>query len=139
MRKTIALLLLLALALPAVAQHEGDAPRRHHHPEITEMVKDLNNNQKRKIETISRESRERVDALRRQQKQVRDSIGTFMALDGDQSARLFPLFEREAQLKAAVSREMYTTKVRIDQILTPEQRARLRESTLGEKGKKPRR
>ena len=44
----------------------------------------------------------------------------FMDSDGDHSAVLFPLFEREAALQAAINREMYKGKLRVDEVLTKE-------------------
>ena len=124
--KKITLILLLALfALPLSAQHEGDGQHRKHR-DVTEIVHDLNAVQKRKVENISNESRERVAALRNQQKAVRDSITMLMDREGDQSRELYPLFDREAKLQAAISREMYAAKLRIDEVLKPEQREALR-------------
>lgn len=130
MKKTIALALAAFIGMQlstALAQHphrEGGKPEPR--PDITELVSDLNATQKRKLETITAESKERVDKLRKEQKAVRDSIGRYMDLDGDQSRALYPLFDREARLQAQVSREMYATKVRIDEVLTPEQRKELK-------------
>lgn len=124
--KKITLILLMALfTLPLAAQHE-DAHRHGRHRDVTEIVKDLNAMQKRKVENISNESRERVAALRKQQHAVHDSIVMFMEREGDQSQVLYPLFEREAKLQTAINREMYATKLRIDEVLKPEQREALR-------------
>jgi hypothetical protein len=125
MKKTIILIMLVAVALPLAAQHD----RPHHekkHKDITELVSDLSSSQKRKIESISKESKEKVNALRASQKAVRDSIAMYMDRDGDQSAVLYPLFEREATLQAAINREMYKGKIHIDQVLTKEQRTDVR-------------
>ncbi|MBO7101860.1 MAG: periplasmic heavy metal sensor [Bacteroidales bacterium] len=125
MKKIIILLVLAVFALPLSAQHEGTPPRKKHQ-EVTELVKDLSAVQKRKVESISKDSRERVGALRKQQRAVRDSIAMYMEREGDQSRELFPLFDREAKLQVAVNREMYTAKLRIDEVLKPEQREALR-------------
>lgn len=92
-------------------------------PDITELVSDLSSSQKSKIETLSNESKERVEKLRKQQHAIRDSIRLYMDREGNQSKHLYPLFDREAKLQAEISREMYATKVRIDEVLTKEQRA----------------
>jgi len=128
MKKHIILILLLAVALPMMAQRENPRPDKRKRADITELVSDLSAPQKRKIEQISKDSKERVDALRAQQRAVHDSINIFMKREGDQSKVLFPLFEREAQLHVAIDREMYTTKLRIDEVLKPEQRAELRKT-----------
>ncbi|MBR1550017.1 MAG: periplasmic heavy metal sensor [Bacteroidales bacterium] len=102
-----------------------EGPKPEPRPDITELVSDLSANQKRKLETITNESKDRVEKLRKEQRTVRDSINRYMEMDGDQSRTLYPLFDREAKLQAEISREMYVTKVRIDEILTPEQRKEL--------------
>ena len=135
MKKITLIFLLVLFALPLSAQHEGDRQHRKHR-DVTEIVQDLNAVQKRKVENISNESRERVAALRKQQKAVRDSISMYMALDGDQSQMLYPLFEREAKLQAAISREMYAAKLRIDEVLKPEQREALRAASRKQKTSK---
>jgi Spy/CpxP family protein refolding chaperone len=124
--------------MPLVAQnHHREKMKKH--KDVTEVVSDLSVAQKRKVESITKESVERVSALRTQQKSVRDSIGMYMEREGDQSAALYPLFDREAALQAAVSREMYNTKRSIDEVLTKEQRAEFREAFHKEKKHKPKR
>lgn len=125
MKKITLIFLLVLFALPLLAQHEGDRQHRKHR-DVTEIVQDLNAVQKRKVENISNESRERVVALRKHQRAVHDSIVMFMEREGDQSQVLYPLFEREAKLQTAINREMYATKLRIDEVLKPEQREALR-------------
>jgi Spy/CpxP family protein refolding chaperone len=132
MKKRTFLILFLCLATLSISvqaqRHHGDCPKPEPRPEVTELVSDLSSAQKNKLEKLTNESRERVDRLRKQQNQVRDSIGKLMESDGDQSKALFPLFDREAKLQTEISREMYTTKVRIEQVLTPDQRKEFRES-----------
>ncbi|MGX8713242.1 MAG: hypothetical protein ACSW8I_06120, partial [bacterium] len=111
--------------LSAQRPHGGKQEPR---PDITELISDLSSSQKSKIETISNESKNRVDKLRKQQQAVRDSIALYMELEGDQAKYLYPLFDREARLQTLVSREMYSAKVQIDQILTKEQRQELHKS-----------
>lgn len=129
MKRYFILALLVAIAAPVVAQHDGRHPEKKHQADITELVDDLSAPQKHKIDNISKESKERVETLRQQRQAVRDSIRLFMELEGDQSKALYPLFDREAQLQAAVSREMYSAKLRIDEVLTKEQRAAIRKAS----------
>ncbi len=128
MKKSIlsAALLLLAFTLPAQQSHKHQGKKKH--PEITELVSDLSAAQKRKLETISSDSKQRVEGLRKQQRAVHDSIGAYMEREGDQSKVLYPLFDRESKLHAQISREMYATRVRIDEVLTPAQRQELKQS-----------
>lgn len=136
MKKIIILALALVFAAPLMAQHGGPQHGKQRQVSVSELVDDLSSPQKHKIETISQKSKERVDALRKQQHAVRDSIALFMDRDGDQSKTLYPLFDREAKLKAAIDREMYTTKRQIDEVLTPQQRAALREKLRREHSRK---
>lgn len=132
MKKYIIFTLLSALSLPLFAQHPKELPEKKN-KDVTELVSDLSATQKRKIESISKESKARVDDLRKQQKSVHDSIALFMDREGDQSHTLYPLFERDAALKVAIDREMYSGKVRIDEVLTKEQRAAMRRACAKDK------
>lgn len=134
MKKTLVIIAILTLSAVSYAQapkHHDKQPRN-----VSELVSDLSASQKRKVDAIGRESKERVSALRAQQQAVRDSIGLYMDRDGDQSKNLYPLFDREAKLQVAVNREMYSTKLRIDQVLTPKQREELRQSSRQRRGNK---
>ena len=137
MKKILPLILALVVVTPLVAQHDVHSPEKKPRHDISEVVKDLSVIQKRKVDNISRDSKERVDVLRHQQQAVHDSIGMYMNLEGDHSKELYPLFEREAQLQVAVNREMYATKLRIDEVLKPEQRQALRNASR--KDRSPRR
>lgn len=135
MKKTLiaaALLTILNLQFSICAAQQPE-PRqgrgKHHRPDITELVSDLTDKQKRSIDAITAESKERVAKLRAQQKAVRDSIAIYMDREGDQSKSLHPLFDREARLQSLVSREMYATKVQVDKELTPAQRQQLKQNS----------
>ena len=97
-------------------------------PEITELVSNLSSSQKSKLEVITNESKKRIEELRKEQKALCEKISQLMDQEGDHSKEINPLFDREARLQAEISREMYTTKVLIDQILTKEQRKELLDS-----------
>lgn len=119
----VAAMLTMTTAMAQRPKSAFDGPR-----DITKMVSDLSSSQKKRLDAITDESKPRIDALRAQRKAVRDSIAMYIQRDGDQSEALFPLFEREAQLQSRISREMYMTKVRIDEVLTPEQRRQVRDA-----------
>lgn len=112
--------------ISAQRPHREQQPKR---PDITKFVSNLTDDQKAKLEAITDESHQIVDHLRAQQKTVRDSIAIFMVREGDQSSKIYPLFEREAKIQTAISREMYATKVRIDEVLTKEQRQQFRKAS----------
>lgn len=116
-------MLTMTTAMAQRPKGAPDGPR-----DITKMVSDLSSSQKKRLDAITDESKSRIDALRTQRRAVRDSIAMYIQRDGDQSEALFPLFEREAQLQSRISREMYMTKVRIDEVLTPEQRRQVRDA-----------
>lgn len=108
---------------PKDALHHGHG---RHHEAIEKMVSDLSAPQKKKLETIKKESHQRIKDLRQSQKGLRDSIHTLMEAEGDQSAKLAPLFDREGMIQAKISKEMYSTRVSIDKVLTDQQRKELK-------------
>lgn len=131
MKKIALILFAVLISSVAYGQHHGGKhcdKELDKHPDISKIVNDLSATQKRKLDAVTKESRARVDELRKQQQSIHDSIHLFMDREGDQSRILFPLFDRETRLQNAISREMYTTKVRIDKILTKEQRQQLRQA-----------
>lgn len=138
MKKILILTLTLAFGLSLSAQKPKELRGEHKRPDITQLVSNLTDTQKSKLETLTKESRQRVDKLRAQQKAVRDSIALYMEREGDQSKYLYPLFDREARLQAEISREMYSTKVRIDAVLTPDQRAEFQKASKEHRKKHPR-
>lgn len=137
-KKFFAVVLVVSLCGSVMAQtkklelKEG----RGKHPEITELVKDLSSVQKHKIESITKESKTKIEGLRNQQKAVRDSIGIIMDRQGDQSKLLFPLFDREGALHSRISQEMYKTKLKIDEVLTKEQARELKSAMSKNKMRK---
>ena len=132
-------ILLFGIMLHLTIQAQQTDPEHHgkKYPDVSQLVDDLSANQKRKIDVIGRDSRERVESLRQHKKAIRDSIAYYMDMDGDQSKSLYPLFDREAKLQVAINREMYDAKHRIDEVLTPEQRSRLREACRNDARHKP--
>lgn len=110
---------------PSMAQRPKDGGG---HRDITNIVSDLSASQKKKLDAINEESKKTVDALRAQQKAVRDSIAMYIHREGDNSRILYPLFDREAQIQSSISREMYSTKIKIDAVLTAEQRKMVSEA-----------
>lgn len=129
MKKIALYCLLLAVCFTVSAQHKGPGKPPHHpvQEDIVNMVSDLSPLQKKRLESLSNESKKRMDNLRRQQGNVRDSIRTLLDQNADNSAALFPLFDREAFLQAEVSKECYRTRVKINAILTSAQSAELHE------------
>ena len=104
-----------------------DGQRNKENKKIEEFLTDLTATQKTRIDLVTRRSAKTIDFYRKQLHDLRDSIRVMMDDSRDRSAELFPLLEREGMLKSEISKEYYRTKVAIDEILTPEQIARLRE------------
>lgn len=129
MKKILPLALALFLAFSLSAQRQDGKRHDQKRPDITELVSNLTDDQKSQLEAITNDSRQRVEKLRAQQKAVRDSINLYMDREGDQSKYLNPLFDREAKIQAEISREMYASKVRIDKVLTKEQRAEFQKAS----------
>ena len=71
-------------------------------------------------------SRKEVDRLQAELDKVRKQIHTLTNKEGDNSDQLFPLFDREGVLRAEIAKEMYRTRLQIDEILTKEQLAEMR-------------
>lgn len=136
MKKILSLTLILLFSVTLMAQKPAKGCREQKRPDVTQLVSNLTDAQKSKLDAITTESRQRIEKLRAQQKAVRDSIAVYMEREGDQSKILNPLFDREAKIQAAISREMYATKVRIDQVLTKEQRVEFQKASKQHRKKK---
>lgn len=139
MKKTIALSVCMFVASLLMAQHPMDhkGHGKPPSPNIVEMVSDLSAIQKKKLETITTESKQRVDKMQAELKSIRAKIRQLINADGDNSAQLFPLFDRESVLQAEISKEMYRTRISIDQVLTPEQLKELRAKLEADHKKHP--
>ena len=127
MKKIATLLLALAIAVTVMGQQKQDHHRRHKEPpKIEEMVSNLSAIQKKKLNTVMESSRKEVDRLQAELDKVRKQIHTLTNKEDDNSEQLFPLFEREGVLRAEIAKEMYRTRLQIDEILTKEQLAEMR-------------
>lgn len=122
--KKIFVLILSALMFVGVCSAQQRPPKNNEQgkmPKIEEIVKDLSVRQKRQLETISNETKVQMDKYKAELKQVKDSIHYFMDMPSDKSDVLFPLYDREAKIKANMSKLMYRTRLKIDNVLTKEQ------------------
>ena len=135
MKKKIATYLVAILActmLFAQSPNEFGHGKKHHKhepPKIEEMVSNLSAIQKKRLETITQESKKQVDKMQAELKSINSQIRKLLDAEGDQTNTLFPLFEREAQLKLEINKEMYRTRQQISNVLTKEQLKELRERT----------
>lgn len=127
MKKHLPLIFALLLAGSVCAQPGSECHRKHREaPKIEEMVSNLTQMQKKKLESLTAERKKQVDMKRAELDAVRKEIRNLLDKEGDQSAKLFPLMEREADIKAEIGKIMYRTRLKIDDVLTKEQITELR-------------
>lgn len=113
---------------PPHGQGHGSRPMR-----IEDMIPDLSNTQKTRLEIITQRSSKMIDKCRAQLDELRDSIRLFMDDTIDRSEVLYPMFEREGRLQAQMSKYYYMTKRDMDAVLTPKQYKQLREKMAASK------
>lgn len=141
MKKKIATYLVAILActmLFAQSPNEFGHGKKHHKhepPKIEEMVSNLSAIQKKRLETITQESKKQVDKMQAELKSINSQIRKLLDAEGDQTSTLFPLFEREAQLKLEINKEMYRTRQQISNVLSKEQLKELRERMKADRKK----
>lgn len=128
MRRYLPLILALLLAGSVCAQPGSGCNHGKHRefPKIEEMVSNLTQVQKKKLETITTESKAAVEKKRAELDAIRKEIRSLMDKEGDQSAKIFPLMDREGDVKAEIGKIMYRTRLKIDEVLTKEQIAEFR-------------
>lgn len=117
MKRIFILAVLFILAAPGYAQHNP----RHKPPKAEELITTLTPRQKRQLEAIDKEQRTQANAIKKELKQVRDSVHAYIDLYGDNTKVVNRLLEREAALQLKLNKLLYSTKVKIDRIITPEQ------------------
>lgn len=141
MKKKIATYLVAILActmLFAQSPNEFGHGKKHHKhepPKIEEMVSNLSAIQKKRLENITQESKKQVDKMQAELKSINSQIRKLLDAEGDQTNTLFPLFEREAQLKLEINKEMYRTRQQINNVLSKEQLKELRERMKADRKK----
>ena len=141
MKKKIATYLVAILActmLFAQSPNEFGHGKKHHKhepPKIEEMVSNLSAIQKKRLETITQESKKQVDKMQAELKSINSQIRKLLDAECDQTNTLFPLFEREAQLKLEINKEMYRTRQQINNVLSKEQLKELRERMKADRKK----
>lgn len=140
MKHTTAFLFALLLGLTLMAQPPEGKHRTHHRrpepPKVEQMVSNLSAIQKKRLETISDECKQDMDKLEKELNTVRYKIRALMESDGDQTEKLFPLIDREAQLQAQMAKTMYRVRQQIDRVLTDEQLAEFRARCKADRDKK---
>ncbi len=135
MKKKIATYLVAILAQSPNEFGHGKKHHKHEPPKIEEMVSNLSAIQKKRLETITQESKKQVDKMQAELKSINSQIRKLLDAEGDQTSSLFPLFEREAQLKLEINKEMYRTRQQINNVLSKEQLKELRERMKADRKK----
>ncbi len=139
MKKSFTIVLSLLFSVVLLAQ---PGKPQEDVPNVEKMVSNLSTMQKKRIEAVTAASKKEVVKIRTELESIRSQIGTLNRMEGDQSATLFPLFDRESELVAEISKEMYRCRMKIDEVLTPDQVKEFRNSLENErqqrmKGPKP--
>lgn len=127
-------LFAITVSLLCISFVFAQQPKKNHHahqnvnpPRIEEMVGDLSAIQKKRIEVVTSNSKAKVDKLQTELNSVKQQIRKIIHdSEDDQSAVLFPLIDRECELQAAINKEMYSARIKIDAILTPDQKKEFR-------------
>lgn len=121
----ILLATLSACSTPAEETEADTLPQiqdRHRHGNpIKKIVKDLSDDQVRRLDSIMGADHDYIDSLRWRQRALSDSISRINDLYGDHSQQIFPLYEQEADLQKALNQAFYRNKMKMDSVLTQEQ------------------
>lgn len=95
--------------------------------QVEMVLTNLTDSQREALHKLSKENRDYMEKHRRNVEKLQNSIGLLLAKDGDNSEILFPIIEMKAELEAEKEKNLYRMKLKIDSILTPEQRAKMKE------------
>ena len=113
------------------AQKEYKEAMRYRYQPYEKQVEialtNLTDNQREALHKLSKENKEYMEKYRKDEEKLRKSIGLLLAKDGDNSEILFPLIEMKAELEAEKEKKLYKVKLKIDSILTVEQREKMKE------------
>ena len=93
--------------------------------QVETVLTNLTDNQREALHKLSKENKEYMEKHRSDTEKLRNSIELLLAKDGDNSEILFPLIEMKAELEAEKEKNLYRVKLKIDSILTAEQRAEM--------------
>lgn len=94
---------------------------------IASFVDDLTDEQRDQLHDLSVQSKQTLNELRQQQRELRDTISLLLRQPTDQSEILFPLFDKSAQIRAQIDKELYTARFNIAKVLNEKQLQNLRE------------
>lgn len=125
MRKLLSLALFLSLMCGLSAQNAQGNNKNQNNKcfGIESLVEDLTPLQKRKLERLSAQAKKNIGTLKAQHLDLRDSITLLLDVPSSEAiaTKLFILYDREADIRAAIQKEYYRFRLKIDEILTDEQ------------------
>ena len=105
-------------------------------PDVSKFVSNLTKKQQADIKVIAEEGKADIDSYRNELMNLREAIQHFYKMPGDRSSELFPLYAQRSALYAKIDKTKYYTKMKIDQVLTPEQQQELRTNLEHERKKR---
>jgi len=94
--------------------------------EQVEMVlTNLTDSQREALHALSKENKEYMMKYRKDREQLEKTIKSLLEMKGDISEALFPLIDMKSRLEAEKEKKLYKVKLKIDSILTAEQRSEM--------------
>lgn len=121
----ICFLFLFAGQANAQKEEYNKAMRYRYMPyekQVEEVLTNLTDNQRKMLHKLSKENKEYMDKYRKDRDQLKKTIKSLLEMKEDVSEALFPLIDMKARLEAEKEKNLYKMKLKIDEILTPEQR-----------------
>ena len=121
----ICFLFLFAGQANAQKEEYNKAMRYRYMPyekQVEEVLTNLTDNQRKMLHKLSKENKEYMDKYRKDRDQLEKTIKSLLEMKGDVSETLYPLIDMKARLEAEKEKNLYKMKLKIDEILTPEQR-----------------
>ena len=121
----ICFLFLFAGQANAQKEEYNKAMRYRYMPyekQVEEVLTNLTDNQRKMLHKLSKENKEYMDKYRKDRDQLEKTIKSLLEMKEDVSEALFPLIDMKARLEAEKEKNLYKMKLKIDEILTPEQR-----------------
>lgn len=93
--------------------------------QVEMVLTNLTDNQREALHKLSKENKEYMKKYRKDREQLEKTIESLLAMKEDVSEALFPLIDMKSRLEAEKEKNFYKIKLKIDSILTAEQRAEM--------------
>lgn len=93
--------------------------------QVEVVLTNLTDNQREALHKLSKENKEYMKKYRKDREQLEKTIESLLAMKEDVSEALFPLIDMKSRLEAEKEKNFYKIKLKIDSILTAEQRAEM--------------